>query len=196
MDDHLDVCKIEGCGAPIINKRGWCNAHYQRWWKHGDPLAGRTPDGEPLRFFRDVVLPFQGDECLIWPYSKDRKGYGRAVFGGKLKYVHREACEHRHGPAPTVIHEAAHTCGNGNVGCCNPLHVEWKTPVENMADTLIHGTHNRGERQGGSKLTEADVRRIKALSGRLTQAQIARDFGVVPSLISQIHSGKRWGWLK
>lgn len=36
-------CAIEGCEKPIA-KTGLCNAHYQRKWKHGDPLGGRQPN--------------------------------------------------------------------------------------------------------------------------------------------------------
>ena len=34
-------CKIEGCDRPYL-ARGWCAAHYKRWWKLGDPLAPRV----------------------------------------------------------------------------------------------------------------------------------------------------------
>lgn len=35
----LTTCSIEGCAkAPEV--RGWCKAHYLRWYRHGDPLAG------------------------------------------------------------------------------------------------------------------------------------------------------------
>lgn len=32
----MNTCKVDGC---IIHasKRGMCNKHYLRWWKHGDP---------------------------------------------------------------------------------------------------------------------------------------------------------------
>jgi len=33
------VCSIEDCGLPVLAS-GWCTAHYQRWSRHGDPLAG------------------------------------------------------------------------------------------------------------------------------------------------------------
>ncbi len=34
------VCSIEGCDAPV-QARGWCNRHYLRWWRHGDPEVTR-----------------------------------------------------------------------------------------------------------------------------------------------------------
>lgn len=34
------TCSVNDCGRTAI-KRGWCNGHYKRWWRHGDPLAGR-----------------------------------------------------------------------------------------------------------------------------------------------------------
>ena len=33
------TCAIEDCDRPA-KCRGWCSTHYQRWWRHGDPLAG------------------------------------------------------------------------------------------------------------------------------------------------------------
>lgn len=34
------LCAIPECGK-AAEKRGWCNGHYIRWRRHGDPLAGR-----------------------------------------------------------------------------------------------------------------------------------------------------------
>lgn len=31
------TCSIPECGRPTL-ARGWCEAHYRRWRKHGDPL--------------------------------------------------------------------------------------------------------------------------------------------------------------
>lgn len=33
------TCSIDGCTKPVI-ARGWCTAHWTRWKRHGDPLAG------------------------------------------------------------------------------------------------------------------------------------------------------------
>jgi hypothetical protein len=34
------ICSIASCDRPIKGSHGWCNAHYQRWWRYGDPLGG------------------------------------------------------------------------------------------------------------------------------------------------------------
>lgn len=36
-------CSIEGC-TTLTNSRGWCNAHYQRWRRTGDPLKLVKPN--------------------------------------------------------------------------------------------------------------------------------------------------------
>jgi len=33
------ICSVSDCHNPVIH-RGWCQAHYNRWKRHGDPLAG------------------------------------------------------------------------------------------------------------------------------------------------------------
>lgn len=38
----MSVCRIEGCSGTGRIRRGWCNRHYLRWRRHGDPLAGGT----------------------------------------------------------------------------------------------------------------------------------------------------------
>lgn len=34
------TCSIDGCGKPHA-ARGWCYSHWERWKRHGDPLAGK-----------------------------------------------------------------------------------------------------------------------------------------------------------
>lgn len=189
------ICSIKGCGKPQ-KTRGWCRAHYHRWRRHGDPLGGRTLVGEPAQYFREIVLPFAGTECLIWPYSRIGGGYGELRQDGRTQRVHRLVCEVLHGPAPTPEHEAAHSCGKGYEGCCNPQHIRWATPTENSADRAIHGTVAHGERHGSVKLSEADVLEIRDLRDQLSRREIAEIFGVTSHQIGYIYRGKSWGWLE
>lgn len=92
--------------------------------------------------------------------------------------------------------DAAHSCGRAGDGCVNPRHLRWATRAENMADKLLHGTDNRGERNALAKLNEDDIRSIRAASGREPQAATAKRFDVDQSTISLIQRRLSWGWLE
>lgn len=192
------VCAIDGCGRSV-QARGWCDKHLRRWYRHGDPLGGGTPkDGTVREYFDNVVIPYAGDDCLIWPFARYAGGYGKMSGNdGSTLLVHREACRAKHGPPPEDQHEmqAAHNCGNGHLGCCNPNHLRWDTCAGNAADRLQHGTHNRGERHPHAKLTEDDVREIRALEGAVSQVKLAERFNVTTRNIRAIHRRRIWAWL-
>lgn len=189
------ICSVPGCGKAHYGK-GLCNPHWWRFRKYGDPLAGATQQGEPLRFLREIAFLHDGDECLTWPFAKNSNGYGCVRIGDRLQRVHRLVCEHEHGPAPTPRHEAAHSCGKGHEACCNRHHLSWKTPEENALDKIRHGTHSRGERGSSTKLTRSEVLEIRALKvSPLTLREVSDAYGVSTSLVDLIQKGKRWAWL-
>ena len=150
-----------------------------------------TKRGVATEFFYDVVLKYGQDDCLIWPYYRDRCGYGKLRIPGKSNMVHRVACEIVHGDPPTEDHQASHSCGNGHLGCVNPKHLSWKTRKENKNDEIEHGTRNYGTRNGRAKLSEEIVSEIA--SSDLTQRALAKKFGVSQPIICRIKSGKIWG---
>lgn len=158
----------------------------------------RTVKGEPRRFYEEVVLKYEGDECLRWPFGNGgrRSGYGKMHTPTGPIGVHRVLCEAVNGPPPTPEHEAAHSCGNGHLRCVTKRHLSWKTRAENAADRLIHGTHSAGEKNGNARLTEAQVREILAIRGTTSQASIARRYGVTPQTIYEIYKGKTWAFLQ
>ncbi len=146
-------CKVESCTKPAAKgRKGFCGPHYKRNYRHGDPLKGNTTQGEPISYFFSTVLPYGGDDCLIWPYAKSSAGYAQVWHEGLVKYVYRLACEMVNGQPPTDKHEAAHLCGNGDRGCCNPRHVKWATHMENESHKTGHGTRRHGEDSVSSKL--------------------------------------------
>jgi len=150
--------------------------------------------GKAYRFFSEIVLPYDGNECLWWPFSKT-DGYGHLRSSGQDYLVHRLACESINGEPPSSNHEAAHSCGNGHLGCVTRKHLSWKTRAENFADKVPHGTHSRGARQWNTILTEADVRGIRALEGKLFHREIAARYGIKPTTVSAIFRGDSWAWL-
>lgn len=126
------TCSIAGCEASAYGRgtaHGWCSKHYKRWRRHGNPVAGRIPDGETARYFLAHV-GIQTDECLIWPYAVS-SGYGCATIDGRSERVHVLACEWAHGPRPEGM-DAAHSCDVRR--CFNPAHLRWATRTENILD--------------------------------------------------------------
>lgn len=190
------ICSVENCNKPLSG-HGLCEMHRRRWRKYGDPLARRKAEnGELERWLMEVALPYEGDECLRWPFSVDRQGYGIVTVNGSHQIASRVVCERAHGAPPTPLHHAAHSCNRGHEGCVNKRHLSWKTRAENEADKVANGTSNRGERCGSAKLTEDQVLQIRRLDGQFSHAEIAVQFGVARQTISKIISGDRWAWLK
>jgi len=185
-------CSI--CGK-LSFARGWCKAHYLRWYKHGDPLAGGTATNAPTDWLRDHICHI-GDGCLIWPFARKPSGYAEIRWDDKATLATRVMCTLAHGNPPTPEHEAAHSCGKGHEGCIHPQHLRWATHVENEADKLIHGTRLRGEQKVTSKLTTDQVKEIRSLRGQLKQREIASIYGVTRQTIGDILNARKWAWMQ
>lgn len=190
----MTICSVEDCGKKH-HSQGLCGAHYMHQKRHGDPFGGRTSRGEPMRFIEEVALSYAGEDCLPWQYAKNENGSAQVWVNGRVGYAARYICTRIHGEPPTPEHQASHACGKAHEGCVNPRHLSWKTPKENNADKLIHGTLPRGERHVKSKLTENEVREIRSLRGVETQAAIAKRFAVTFQAVSKIHTGQSWAHL-
>lgn len=163
-------------------------------------MTQKTKRGEATAFLNALAKtrPWP-NECVYWPYARNAAGY--AVFGKKRgairsAIVARVACEIVHGTPADRSLEAAHSCGNGHLGCINPAHVTWKTSRENKADQIIHGTRNRGDRNGRSKISSAVAQKILEMAVSRRNIDIALEVGLDPSTVSMIVRGKRWGHLQ
>lgn len=183
-------CIIDGCARTTV-ARGMCNAHYQRWRTHGDPLAGRLSRGVVAAEFERLAA-LETDECVIWPYATaGNRNYGAVSIGGRRSYTHALVLERRVGPRPDG-HVAAHGPCNAP-RCMNYRHLRWATHVENNADKQRDGTIMRGAACPAAKLTDDDVRVIRRrLASGETHTRIAADFKVAQSQISAINTGRQW----
>jgi len=98
------------------------------------------------------------------------------------------------GEPPTPAHEVAHL--NGRSLDNREVNLAWKTRTENEADKVLHGTSNRGARQGASKLTDDDVRAIRAaFAAGEKQRDIGARYGVSQGHISMLCNRQQWAWL-
>ena len=128
---HDRTCSISGCQKRPFG-HGWCEAHYTRWRRHGDPLGGgadRILSNDEARFWQKVD---KTDTCWLWTAAK-AQGYGRFYCGGRLHAAHRWSYELLIGPIPEGLH-LDHLCRNP--ASVNPAHLEPVTQREN----IIRGT--------------------------------------------------------
>lgn len=181
-------CQLEDCDLPFYAD-GYCQKHCMRWRRHGDPYAGRTAVGEPLRFL-EAHLRTESDECVIWPFALNINGYPKLQFGKDTGTAHRHVCELTHGNAPAPDLHAAHSCGVR--ACINPRHLRWATVAENTEDRRLHGNHVVGMRNAHSKLTDAEVLQIRDLFGHIRTSDIANAYGIHRSTVLKIF--KRMAW--
>jgi hypothetical protein len=128
--------------------------------------------------------------CWIWPGSKDRDGYGLTKLDGKTARAPRVAYVLTYGPIPQGL-EVLHRCDNP--ACCNPSHLFLGTQKNNYDDAKSKDRHSRGERNGCSKLNPAQVLAIRA--DRRRQIDVAADYGIRQSTVSEIKQRHRWSHL-
>lgn len=140
-------------------------------------------DSKLMNWIREHIN-YPHDFCLIWPFGRTRDGYGTIGRDGKNLKAHRFICSLVHGEPPTPEHHAAHSCGRGADGCCNPRHLSWKTPSENFKEK---------PRRPRRKLTPDQVVEIRELEGLERVQDTAVRFGVTECNIRKIQSGKLWG---
>lgn len=170
----------ERCEGRAVNSRGYCNRHYLRWWRHGDPLGGQTRRiiGTPSeRFWGKVDLkgpvpascPALG-ACFIWTASLSHD-YGIFWDAGRTTLAHIWAWEQVHGALPTDL-ELHHICLNPT--CVNPEHLKVLTHSEHMK---LHGTlkthcvHGHPFDDENTYIAPDGRRRCRACAQKRQQAQ-------------------------
>ncbi len=120
--DSSQRCCAPGC-LTDAHTRGWCEMHYTRWRRHGDPLATRYPTTtNPQSAFRHYMSwppPVHG--CWLWRGSITKRGFGIFSIAGKRYGAHRVAYEMFHGCSLAGEH-LRHVCTGGRA-CVQPAHL-------------------------------------------------------------------------
>lgn len=151
----IAVCEIADCDSTVYSG-ALCSLHYQRWYRHGDPLY--SPPSAEERFWSKVdqttgpVPASLGTRCWIWTASKVEDGYGR-FWSGKNLAAHRVAYEWLVGPIP-ADREIDHRCHNR--ACVRPEHLRVVTRKQQMehrqgvqqnnAGSGVRGVYRSGNR--------------------------------------------------
>lgn len=172
--------------------------------------GGRNEDGYGLLYVR-------GSRSAERPWGR-KVGAHRVsylwTYGPRALSAEREVC-HVVCDNPSCVHPGhlAAMTHQQNMEDCASKGRQWlqrapreENPVYTHPERLRRGENHpqrlhperaaRGERQGSAKLREADVLEIRALfadgRGGWTKAALARRFGVGPTAIGDILSGRRW----
>ena len=185
-------CRVQGCERRS-KARGLCGTHWTRWRKYGEEGLSapvKATQGQALAFLRQAIST-ETNECVIWPFSKGRLGYGKVYYEGRDMLAHRLALLLHCGPPPSESMHVAHdpvACTSPS--CINPAHLRYATARENCADKRVSGTLAEGDKAGTAKIGLEEVKAILADSG--TYRDIAERFGVSRSTVGDIKNGKTW----
>lgn len=178
----------------------------------GGKLGRRLAEPPDFWAHVDVRGP---DECWPWRDAKSDRGYGLVRYRKRNWKAPRLAwvLTYESDPGKSFV---LHRCDNPP--CCNPAHLFLGTHEENMADMTAKGRHvtrtrtdhlpsgdnhharkhpevmARGEGHGNAKLTEAEVRAIRATwdSGQSSIAALARSYGMSKYAITCVVHRKTW----
>ena len=99
------------------------------------PSRARPGAGEMwIKLFSE----YQGDECIVFPFSTPASPRGFVTFNFKQMEAHRAMClmVNKLPPEPKMM--ALHKCGNGHLGCVTPKHLYWGDGSDNAKDAYRH----------------------------------------------------------
>lgn len=143
-----------------------------------------TRRDETERFWEKVD---KSGECWTWRASRTAHGYGQFMNAeSKLELAHRAAYRLTYA-APGVM-RVCHRCDNP--ACVRPDHLFLGDAAANSADMVAKGRSTRGVKSASAKLTENDVRAIRA--DNRPQHEIAAEYGVHLCTISSIRTRRTW----
>ena len=139
------TCSVEDCDRPA-RTRGWCQRHYRRWQRHGDPNYPDTRNqAHPVepRFRANVR---KNRWHWVWVGGRSSAGYGYMSVNGRQTLAHRISWELHYGPIPEGI-DVLHRCDRP--WCVRPACLFLGTAKENGQDMMQKG-RGRGQFQKGN----------------------------------------------
>lgn len=209
--DVLHTCDLPCCVNPDHLRLGSegenmremvAKGRYRSHWAPTDSLWDKAASITQSKFINYVglsdkerieTLSMPVSECGCWMFlgQLSHIGYGRIknYKTGKQEAAHRVAYRAWKGYIPPDLW-VLHRCDMR--ACVNPDHLFLGNQTDNMRDCVRKGRKNnlKGERHGGAKLTEEQVREIRKSSA--AASTFAGLFGVSEETIRSIRSRRIW----
>lgn len=163
--------------------------------KGADPTSGEHLRKRLLRGVGEI----NEHGCWLWGRTTSA-GYGTLTVAHKTVRAHRLAFALANDRNERELDEICHDCpGGDNPLCINPAHLFEGTHGDNVRDAVRKGRlvppsgpRLHGEENPAAKLTSAQVNAIReSLAMKRSQRDIASDYGVSQSTISNIAGGRR-----
>jgi len=133
------------------------------------------------------------DTCWLWTGAKGPFGHGNIRRRPVTWMTHRLSWEWAYGPIPDGLW-VLHKCDVP--ACVRPDHLFLGTQRDNNNDRTAKG---RGGRVGTrvTKFGEDDVREIRRLyNAGMTQREVGEKYGVTQATVSNIITGRTFGYVK
>ena len=154
-------------------------------------ISKPIPAVDPSKFWHRVALGKISD-CWLWLGGLQHE-YGRLRYRGRSYAAHRVAWRLTYGPIPEYF-GICHHCDVPR--CCNPTHLFLGTSAENQRDARAKGRptgNGPGEKNGRAKLTDADIREIRAGYRRgASMVALMRRYGIGRVHIWAIANRRMW----
>ena len=158
------------------------------------------------RFWSKVDSSAGPDACHPFIGCRNQEGYGGVLVDGISRKAHRIAWELAIGPIPDGL-LVLHHCDNPP--CCNVRHLWLGTDADNNADMMRKGRNRQqsGDRNGSrlhperlrrganhpkTRLTDEQVREIRALKDRVSQESVAMIYEIDQTTVSRIQLRQTW----
>lgn len=161
---------------------------------HLPAIARILCEADRERFIAKTIRSTDSD-CWIWKNKKDKWGYGRFTCG-KVHGRKRQISAHRAshilfiGPIPDGLC-VLHKCDTP--ACVNPRHLYAGTFQQNTADMMDRKRCRCGSSVANAKLTEDDVRKMRALHmDGFGEDRLSKMFKVARSTARDVIKRRRW----
>lgn len=158
-DRRTEPRQCEECGKGFLAVRFQVRKGNGRFCSRACSARGYFRSNLELRFWGKID---KTTSCWIWLGKRSREGYGIMDIGRKHQRVHRISYLLAYGEFDQALF-VCHHCDNPV--CVRPDHLFLGDHEANMKDRDAKGRHTppRGEQQGNSVLTDAQVREIRRL---------------------------------
>jgi len=159
-------------------------------WKLATPMEREKRIKE--HFEKNVI---KKDGCWDWKFEQKKFTYPRMHFNKNVPRIaiHRYSYELYKGSIPEGMW-VLHRCDNPR--CSNPDHLFLGSSDDNINDMLGKRRHPHGEKHGGAKLTEKEVKEIKSKLSQFSLMELAKQYNVAKKTILNIKHNRTWKWVK